>query len=482
MPSLTFYGGVNEIGGNKILLEDEGTKIFLDFGMGFQMRGKFFEEFLTPRTANGIGDFLVMGLIPDIEGVYREDLLKHFGRKPRETPEIDAVFLSHAHADHANYVSFLHEDIPIYCGETCRLILEAIEEQSKRSIENEVLNFKPRPLRRCDYKKPPVEREFKTFKTGEKVKIDNLEIIPVEVDHSVPGAYGFIIHTSEGTIVYTGDLRLHGNNPQLTNEFLEKAQDSETEIMISEGTRIDIKEEDNTTERTVYNTAKSIIKNTKKLAIVDFNFKDVTRFRTFYKIAQELKRKIVISFKHACFLDKYSLDKKLNVPNSRDKDIRILKPKLGTGTYNDEEDYCGYKFIRSRLDYGNIITAEEIKEKQEDYMVVLNFYYFNNLIDLRPEEKSSYIHSLSEPFNEEMEISYERMKNWLDYFHLNLYQAHCSGHAPASDLKQLIEGIKPRTLFPIHTEHPELFQRVLGGASKRSIKIIRTEQEKKYEI
>jgi hypothetical protein len=30
MTKLTFYGGVNEIGGNKILLEDKGTKIFLE--------------------------------------------------------------------------------------------------------------------------------------------------------------------------------------------------------------------------------------------------------------------------------------------------------------------------------------------------------------------------------------------------------------------------------------------------------------------
>jgi ribonuclease J len=30
MVKLTFYGGVNEIGGNKILLADKGTKIFLD--------------------------------------------------------------------------------------------------------------------------------------------------------------------------------------------------------------------------------------------------------------------------------------------------------------------------------------------------------------------------------------------------------------------------------------------------------------------
>ena len=35
MTSLTFYGGVNEVGGNKILLEDKDTKVFLDFGMSF---------------------------------------------------------------------------------------------------------------------------------------------------------------------------------------------------------------------------------------------------------------------------------------------------------------------------------------------------------------------------------------------------------------------------------------------------------------
>lgn len=32
---LTFYGGVNEIGGNKILLEDKDTRVFLDFGKSF---------------------------------------------------------------------------------------------------------------------------------------------------------------------------------------------------------------------------------------------------------------------------------------------------------------------------------------------------------------------------------------------------------------------------------------------------------------
>jgi mRNA degradation ribonuclease J1/J2 len=66
------YGGVNEIGGNKILLQDKDTRVFLDFGKGFSRRAKFFEEYINPRVANGIEDFLTMGLLPDIGGVYRD--------------------------------------------------------------------------------------------------------------------------------------------------------------------------------------------------------------------------------------------------------------------------------------------------------------------------------------------------------------------------------------------------------------------------
>ena len=455
MVKLTFYGGVKEIGGNKILLEDKDTRIFLDFGMSFGRRGEFFEEFLTPRTANGIGDFLTMGLIPDIEGIYREDLLEHYGRKPKE-PDVDAVVLSHAHADHANYISFLHKDIPVYCGKTCHRILEAVEEQSQRSIESEVLNFKNRPLFRSDYRKPPIERTFNTFKSGEKFKIGSLEIEPMHVDHSVPGAYGFIIHTSSGPLVYTGDMRMHGTHSELTKRFLDRAEEVKPIAMITEGTRIQDKD-DKRSEATVYANSKHEILKNRGLSIVDFNFKDVDRFRTFYKIAQEADKKMVISFKHACFLDKYCEDRALEVPSCTGEGIYLLKPKRMTGTYDDSDYSDGY--IKTRLSHPNILTAEDITRKPDDYMVVLNFWYFNMLVDLKP-SNSLYIHSLSEPFNEEMEISEKRMKNWMEHFGLRHVQCHCSGHMSGTDLKELIERIRPKQLFPVHTEHPGMFRKL----------------------
>ena len=40
MTDITFHGGVNDIGGNKFLVEDKGTKILMDFGMSFGDEGK----------------------------------------------------------------------------------------------------------------------------------------------------------------------------------------------------------------------------------------------------------------------------------------------------------------------------------------------------------------------------------------------------------------------------------------------------------
>jgi ribonuclease J len=181
---------------------------------------------------------------------------------------------------------------------------------------------------------------------------------------------------------------------------------------------------------------------------------------------------MVISFKHACFLERYHKDKKIKSPDSKEKDILILKSKRLTGTYIDK-DYTD-SYIKKRLHYPNIITAEDITKDPSKYMIVLNFWYFNSLVDLKP-NGGKYIHSLSEPFNEEMEISFDRMKAWLDHFQLKFVQSHCSGHINGTDLRKMIKTIRPKTLFPIHTEHPNMFEK-----SSMDVRIV--QEGKKYSL
>lgn len=467
MTSLTFYGGVNEIGGNKILLEDKDTKVFLDFGKSFGRRARFFEEFINPRTSNGIVDFLSMGLVPDISGVYRDDLMVMAGRKP-EKPEIDAVLLTHAHSDHADYISFLHEDIPVYMGAACHLILKALADRANRTIEREILDYKPRPY---NIKDVPIPRKINEFRTGDKFKIGSLEVEPIHVDHSVPGAYGFIIWTSEGPIAYTGDIRLHGTHSEMTRDFIEKAKQVKPIALITEGTRI-ADQEKQESEQLVYEQSSKTVAESDNLVFADFNFKDVDRLRTFFSIAKETGRKFVVKINDAYFLKYLSQDKHLDVPNIDDENIIIYLPKRGTGTYS-EKDYKGND--KEFLDLHNTWTAEQIAARPNKALCAIGFYSFTALIDMKVKPGARYIHSASEPYNEEQELSQERIDAWLEHFGMHKFQSHCSGHARGRDLLEAVSEIGAKTVYPVHTEHSDLFNKI-------SKNIVTIKEGQKYQV
>ena len=79
---------------------------------------------------------------------------------------------------------------------------------------------------------------------------------------------------------------------------------------------------------------------------------------------------------------------------------------------------------------------------------------------MKLEPGALYIHSASEPYNEEQEISQTRIDNWLEHFGLEKFQCHCSGHARGKDLLEAVKEINAETIYPIHTEHPKTFETI----------------------
>ncbi len=72
---LTFYGGVEEIGGNKILLQTEDGSVLLDFGRRMGFYQNYFSEFLQVRSKNALRDMLRLGVLPKIDGIYTPHLV-----------------------------------------------------------------------------------------------------------------------------------------------------------------------------------------------------------------------------------------------------------------------------------------------------------------------------------------------------------------------------------------------------------------------
>jgi len=433
---LTFYGGLGEIGGNKILLEDGDTRVFLDFGMSFAGEEKYFAGYLTPRGVNGAGDYLEFDLLPKLRGLYAKEMIKNTDIKYQE-PQIDAVFLSHPHMDHVGYLPFIDENIPVYCGECTKTIIDAMQESGRIDLG---------------------EHKYHPFRTGKKVKVDTLEIEPIHVDHSVPGAYGFVVHTSNGSIVYSGDYRLHGTMAKMTHEFAERACACNPDLMVSEGTRVSTEEDLKIhSETRVKEESNTIVANAKKLVIVAFYSRDVDRFKTFYEIAKNNNRKLVIPLKLAHLLSKLKSDPVLKIPDvMKDENVLFYKKRKKTGEFA-ESDYYGWE--RPFLEKAE--TYEYVHENESKLLFNLDLVGFTELIDIRPSVGGEFIHSMSEPFSEE-DISREVMDKWLEHFGLRRHQIHASGHCTPKDLAEIINKIQPKKLIPVHTEHPELFKDLFG--------------------
>ncbi|MHA1932780.1 MAG: MBL fold metallo-hydrolase, partial [Promethearchaeota archaeon] len=203
---LTFFGGVNKVGGNKVLLEDDvyGVKLFLDFGINSAelKHSRVNNPDLTEIKQLTDNHVLPRDVDLPIRNLYSKYFIfnhkKHkYRQRVREIENkvdppsnLDGILISHPHRDHYQGLSFVNRNIPIYVGVVSKRIIKAASLCTPPKFENFLHGL-----------------NWIRFRTGNIINIKGLEIYPVHVDHSIPAAYGFIICTSAGIMVYSGDFR-----------------------------------------------------------------------------------------------------------------------------------------------------------------------------------------------------------------------------------------------------------------------------------
>jgi ribonuclease J len=285
----------------------------------------------------------------------------------------------------------------------------------------------------------------------------------------VPGACSVLLTLPNGKrILYTGDLRFHGEGEVSIDEYV-RSIDGPVDVLITEGTRVDA--DDAITEKEVGRNISDDIGHVQGLVLINFGWKDLTRFKTIYQASKENGRTLVISPKLAYLLyemyinfpteyadprtmanlkvylkregdllyskadyDKYKMGylhyHGRNIAQA-DRNIVRIAERLGLGgdpdnpknplpPTSDREPYDYkelYDLATHHLENG--VKAYQIRQNPNQYVLMFSYWDANELFDLIPlggNHKTLYISASTEPFNEEMEIDESKMVNWLDFF------------------------------------------------------------------
>lgn len=527
------YGGVGEIGGNKLLVESEDGRLLLDFGMSFGAHGDYFAEFLQPRTTSALRDMLELGLLPPIDGIYRSDLIRpegiddHLGDDVEELwevpvrsydayvdehgePAIDGIVLSHAHKDHFGRLGYVDPRIPVVCTSTTKAMLAAIETLTSESgADGEVVAGSEnivRELKGGNFPGHPTggtgdewTRTIQARPPYEPFELGGFEVELIPVDHSVPGSASAWIEAPDGTtIYYTGDIRFHGIYDDVTAKLRDRLEGAGPDVMLCEGTRIDDEEPDS--EAKAREGIRDEVEAADGLAMVDFGWKDTTRFETVQKVAEATGREFLVSHKLAYLLHEVAkVDPRVDPIEAYDN-VAVYLARRGAMIY-DPADYNRGSSERLRLGYWdadwaerddevamthhrNGRTALDIREDPEDYLVMLSQWDMNELLDLDPPPGSRYVRCACEPFSDEMEIDLQRQANWLKEFGIPVREetsrrgegtvelptaSHASGHASGPHLKEFVKRVDPETIVPVHTEREDIFQETFDGVVEPTV-------------
>ncbi|MFN0070099.1 MAG: ribonuclease J [Chloroflexota bacterium] len=384
-------GGVGEIGKNSTLFECRDDLVLIDAGV------KFPDERLH-------GVDLV---IPDY--TY---LLEHVDR-------LRGVLITHGHEDHIGGLPYLlmqmenPEPLAIY-GTRLSLGLITVKLQ-----EHGLLG----------------RVRLEAFDDGDRITLGAIQAEVFEVNHSVPGAVGFVLRTPVGTVFFTGDFKFDPDPPDGKTTDMDRLRQLGDEgilALFSDCTRV---EQPGWTpsERTVDESIEQLIREASGRVIVTTFASNLGRLQRVIQSAHRLGRRTSVAGRS--MEENLKVAAKigyLNIPDGSMVELKqvasVAPDKLVLLTTGSQGEPTS---VLSRMAAGE---HPLVKVQPTDTVI-----YSASPI---PGNEDTVAHSIDNLFRRGANVIYRAIND----------KIHVSGHASREELRQMIDLLRPRYTIPLHGE------------------------------
>ena len=402
--TLTIHRGTHEIGGSCVELHTAEAKILIDFGLPLDY---------DKRT-------------PEEQEQIRSDAAEW-------CKGVNALFLSHAHADHYGLFDLLPNDTPVYATEDtfAMLALDGI------LGKDPTMHLKKCPMRGYQ----PYE-------------ISGLTVTAHPIDHSAYGACALLFEAEGKRVLYSGDVRLHGVKGRLYKHL-----PREVDYLLLEGTNI-AREQHNPTEQDVENEfIKTFDDAPYALNLVWCSSKNIDRICALFRACRRRGKTLVIDPYTANVLAAVSkLNPKIPSATTTEQIKVYFPPRLTTRlTERDQRQY-----IYSLNPRENKITYTEISTTPERYVMLVRPSVVEFLQKIEAKQ-IRFIKSIWSGYWDEPNT--ERFRRWVEGHCEVVKDIHSSGHADIASLQRIVKFVQPKHLVPIHTDSPNRFAELFPDSS-----------------
>ena len=392
--TLTIHRGTHEIGGSCVEIRTDKAKILIDLGMPL-----------------------------DYDKRSREEQTEIRHNAEEWCKGADAIFLSHAHADHYGFFDLLPDETPIYATEEsfAMLALDGI------LGDDPTKHLEKRPLA-----------------SGQSCEVADIKVTAYIVDHSAYGACAYLIECDGKRILYSGDIRLHG-----VKGVLYKNLPKDVDYLLLEGTNI-LRAKSNPTERDIENQFVEAFNDAPDaLHLVWCSAKNIDRICALFRACIRCDRTLVLDPYTANVLAAVA---QLNphIPTvTTAKQMRVYFPYYLTKRLlerNPESYIYSLEPRKNKVSYNDFMTKSKryvmlVRPSALSYLEKLSIRHIRLI-------KSIWGGYWNEP-------NTECFRSWAKEHCEAVKDIHSSGHADTQSLQRIVEFVRPKTIVPIHTDAPK---------------------------